>query len=185
MKNTVYTLQPHEYESLVEDRSTEFSARRSGSQRLHDLLPDFPISPGLKIDLNCPAGIKITTDDILSFTWNDVQFPLAFMAMLDNRHWLMRYEKQFVFLKNIGDGKIYSFWPDVRRHDLQPPAPASPLGPGYASAHFTYDMFYFYKELPRYSAEYEIWVQLGDIESNHRTFTLEFFVNAARILPPE
>ncbi len=185
MKNTIYILYPGEYESLVEDWSTEFSARRSNSQRLHDLLPDFPTSPGLRIDLTCPSEIKINTDDILNFTWDDVQFPLVFMAMLDNQHWIMRYEKQVVFLKNVKDEKTYSFCPDIRKHDLQPSTPVSPLGPGYASAHFTYDLFYFYKGLPRYSAEYEIWVRLGDIESNHRNFTLEFFVNSAQILPPQ
>lgn len=185
MNNTTYSLYPCEYEKLIEDWSTEFSALRNNSQRLHDLLPDFPTSSGLKIELTCPSSIKIHTNDLLNFTWDDVQFPISFMAMLDNKHWLLRLKEQLVFIKNVKHKKIYSFCPNIGQHDLQPPTPASPLGPGYASAHFTYDIFYFYKDLPRYSAEYEIWVKLGDIESNHRTFTLDFFVNSVQIKQPD
>ncbi len=181
---TAYTLHPRRYERLIEDRSTEISTLLNNSERLHDLLPEFPTSPKLQIELHCPSVIKITTH-AETFSWDDVQFPITFMAFLDNKHWQMRYDRQIVFLKNRENGKIYSFCPDIRKHDLLPQRPVSPLGPGYISAYFTYNIFYFYKDLPRRSATYEIWVQLGDIESNRRRFLMKVSTTPKEKLLPE
>lgn len=170
--STTYALYPRQFERLIEDRSTELSALMHTSERWHDLLPEFPLSPVLKMKLHCPSRITITTH-AETFSWDDVQFPITFMTLLDDRHWQMRYDRQIVFLKDCDTKKIYAFCPDIRKHDLLPEKPVSPLGPGYISANFTYNIFYFYKALPRRSAIYEIWVQLGDIISNRRTFTLE------------
>lgn len=176
--STTYALYPSQFERLIEYRSTELSALMHSSERWHDLLPEFPLSPELKIKLHCPSRIAITTH-AETFSWDDVQFPITFMALLDDRHWRMRYDRQLVFLKDSDTKKIYAFCPDIRKHDLLPEKPVSPLGPGYISANFTYNIFYFYKALPRRSATYEIWVQLGDIVSNRRTFTLEVSVKRA------
>lgn len=86
MENTRYFLYPPEYGELVEDWSSEFSALGNNSQRLHDLLPKFPATSGLKIELVCPSDIKIYTNDPLNFSWDDVQFPISFISILDNRH---------------------------------------------------------------------------------------------------
>lgn len=160
--STTYALYPRQFERLIEDRSTELSALMHTSDRWHDLLPEFPLSPELKMELNCPSCLTIATH-AGTFSWDDVQFPITFMALLDNRHWLMQYDRQIVFLKNSETGTIYAFCPDIREHDLRPQKPVSPLGPGYISAYFTYNIFYFYKSLPRRSATYELWVRLGDI----------------------
>lgn len=186
MEKTLFHLFPEEYEILIEDRSTETNARINSSKRLHRLLPEVIKIPENYIKLSCPDKLSVFTPNLLSFTWDDVQFPITFLALLNLKYWIYMYEKQFVFLKNMYNGEIFSFWPDIRQHDQEMPTPMIPMQQhGYKTTHFTYNIFYFFNELPKYSTEYEIWVAIDDLESNHKKFTLDIFMDNMRVLPPE
>lgn len=190
MAETSYRLEPKEFDNIYTKRGSVDGVNPFASWKNKLFVPPRP-----KWDVNSdvshsgvwiamPNNIKVNTIELTSLDWEAVKIPLCLRYLLWGKQLLYRY-KHDVYLKDSKTGEVLSFLADMDRYDGEFPEPLVlyPESVGGGQAH-TYNITFFTK-LPNYSATYEVWVRIGDVESNHTKLIVDVYENGKRIERPK